>query len=78
MKMSDLTVCEPQIKTQVICSLIFVLFWLKQNRGLAPMAVIVVYVIISHCLPYTEFRLERRMVFAFYIAASRDDPSLYL
>ena len=45
MKTSDLTVCEPQIKTQMIC-LIFI-FWLTQNRGLGPMAAILVYVIIS-------------------------------
>ena len=56
-KISDLTVCEPQIKTQAIC-LIFIV-WLTQNRGLAPMAVKVVYVIISPDLRYHEFRLER-------------------
>ena len=59
-KISHLTVCESQIKTQAICFFFFFFFfWLTQNRGLAPMAVIVVYVIISPGSRYHEVRLER-------------------
>ena len=57
-KISDLTVCKPQIKTQVIC-LFFFLFLLTQNRGLAPMALIAAYLIISPGLRYHECHLER-------------------
>ena len=56
-KISDLTVCEPQIKTSDVS---YFYFLANTNRRFVPMAAIVVYnVIISPGLRYHEYCLER-------------------
>ena len=56
-KISDLTVCEPQIKTSDVS---YFYFLANTNRRFVPMVAVVIYnVIISPGLRYHEYCLER-------------------